>query len=79
MINDFLRRCFVRVVNAFVLYQERKAGRKCPERKRIMMTVNFAYDLYIERNSKALFIEKEQSLDFMRSYKVKRRKLRDID
>lgn len=44
-----------------------------------MMTVNFAYDLYIERNSKALFIEKEQSLDFMRSYKVKRRKLRDID
>lgn len=43
------------------------------------MTVNFAYDLNSKRNSKALFIQKEQSLDFMCSYRVKRRKLYDID
>lgn len=43
------------------------------------MTVNFVYYLNSEHDSKALFIEKEQSLGFMCSYKVKRRKLCDID
>jgi len=46
---------------------------KSPERK-YMMTVQFAY--YLNRRSfdEALLSDKEQSLDFMRSYKVRKRR-----
>lgn len=59
--------------------KKEKADRKCPERKRIMKTVNFAYYLKSERYSKALFIEEEQSLDFMRSYKVRKKQMTVCD